>query len=599
MKKIASLFLSLVMVLAALSFETAAAEDMTLSILLPDFYPGAGWVTLEEGNPVLQAIYKATGMKLNIDWMTSADYNNYAMVRMMAGEATEVMVLQNARDPFAINLARNGYLYDLTDLIPRYRYLSQGLQSAYSNIAIDGRIYGIYRSRAYARAGIYYRNDYAAQAGISKVPANVEEFKELCRALAGLENMYAINMCSYVSGTIGIITVMFGAPYQYGVDAEGQLYPAWEDPKFQEGLDFLRELYQIGGIDPDFMTISASNWDAAERSNPPKALMRLDCLDNGYRYEEWLEANAGVDPAHPVVTLLTALPNSEGKIQIWPQNIGSSGEIVITEMTDKNKLPAILSFLDWCNSAEGQMILKYGVEGETYWYHSDGKRYTYPEGEEENAEQYNTNTRKVMRSLSQLSMGVNGDLAPAETQSPLREWYNQNLLDNGKYVIANPCLTLDSNTSNEIGATLDYDIEAAQIMYITGQIDLDGLRSVYRNWYDQGGLTMLGEYQTEYEKTGLDRLWANKVILPDGLLEIQDEAFLGNTSLGDVVIQEGCRSIGARAFANAKGASISLPASLTAIDDTAFENAVFTSIYVAAGSYAEQWCQNKGLPTKN
>ena len=180
------------------------------------------------------------------------------------------------------------------------------------------------------------------------MPTTVQEFKDLCMALVNLGETYVINWCDYYEGTIGIMTVISGAPYKYGVNEEGKIYPAFEDPHFQEGLDFLRDLYAAGGIDPNFMTIESGNWDDAERSTPPKALMRLDCLDNGYRYEEWLETNAGVDPANPVVTLLTALPDKNGNIQIWPQNTGASGEIVITKKVSEEKLPAVLKFLYQC-----------------------------------------------------------------------------------------------------------------------------------------------------------------------------------------------------------------------------------------------------------
>ncbi len=501
MKKIVSLLLCLAMVLSVMSFAAAEAkEEMTLNVMLPDFYSDSDWVTLENGNPVLQAIYEATGVKLNITWVPNSGYGE--MTSLTLADPTnmpEVMVIQGPRDAITISSARAGAFWDLTDLIPQYEYLAQGQESTYNNTAIDGRLYGIYRARAYARAGIYYRNDYAAQAGITSVPTNVAEFKDLCFALAGLDNMYCINMCKYVAGTIGYTTVMFGAPYQYGVNAEGKIYPAFEDEKFQEGLDFLRELYAAGGIDPNFMTIESGNWDDAERSNPPKALMRLDCLDNGYRYEEWLEANAGVDPANPVVTLLTALPNDEGKIQIWPQNTGASGEIVVTKAVSEEKLPAVLKFLNWCNSAEGQTLLNCGIQDVTYWIHSDGYRYTYPEGEQENSSKYDTYTKTVHHSLNQLGMNVNGDLTPPTAQTLLRKQYNQNLLDNAKYVISNPCLTFDSETNTLMGTTLATDVEDAQVQYIAGKIDLAGLKAAYEDWYSMGGDMIIEEFQAEYD----------------------------------------------------------------------------------------------------
>lgn len=502
MKKIVALLLCLAMLLSMASF-AAAEEDMTLNIMLPDFYSDSEWVTLEAGNPVLQAIYEATGVKMNITWVPNSGYGEMTSLTLADSKnMPEVMVMQGPRDAITISSARAGAFWDLTDLIAQYPNLAAGQQSTYDNTAIDGRVYGIYRARAYARAGIYYRNDYAAKAGVDKVPTTVQEFKDLCMAMANnLDDVYVINMCKYVAGTIGITTVMCGAPYQYGVDAEGKLYPAFEDEHFQEGLDFLRDLYAAGGIDPNFMTIESGNWNDAERSNPPKALMRLDCLDNGYRYQEWLQENMGASnvEGEEIVTLLTALPYEEGKIQIWPQNTGASGEIVITKAVSEEKLPKVLAFLDWCNSAEGQTLLNCGLQDVTYWIHADGYRYTYPEGEETNSAQYANYTNTVQHSLNQLGMNVNGDLTPATAATPLRAWYNQNLIDNAKYVIADPCLTLDSETNTLMGKTLADDVEAAQVQYIAGKIDLNGLKAAYQEWYDMGGDMILAEYQAAYD----------------------------------------------------------------------------------------------------
>ncbi len=505
MKKLVSLVLALAMALSLMSFAAAEAkEEITLNVMLPDFNSDADWVTLEDGNPILQKIYEATGVKLNITWVPDSGYGEQTTLTLADSKnMPEVMVMQGVRDAIMIKSARDGAFWDLTDFVndaENYPNLAAGTKTVYDNIAVDGRIYGIYRARAYARAGIYYRNDYAAQAGYAEPPKNVEEFKDMCLKMAALdENTYVFNMCKYVAGTIGIMTVMNGAPYQYGVDADGKIYPAFEDEAFQEALDFMRELYAAGGIDPDFMTIESGNWNDAERSDPVKALMRLDCLDNGYRYQEWLEQNKGADPENPIVTLLTALPDKNGNIQIWPQNIGASGEVVITKAVPEEKLPAVVKFLDWTSSAEGQTLLGCGLEGVTYWIHEDGYRYTYPEGSQEDTAATDAYTKTVQHSLNQLGTNVNGDLTPPTAPTILRSQYNENLTANAQYVISNPCYTLDSEENNLNGAALNQTIEDAQVQYIAGKIDLEGLKTVYEEWHIGGGDIILQEYQAAYD----------------------------------------------------------------------------------------------------
>ena len=94
---------------------------------------------------------------------------------------------------------------------------------------------------------------------------------------------------------------------------------------------------------------------------------------------------------------------------------------------------------------------------------------------------------------------MNGDLTPATEQTILRAWYNDNLANNAKYVIANPCLTLDSETNNLSGTTLNQDVEDAQVQYIAGKIDLAGLKEAYANWYAGGGTEILAEFQAAYD----------------------------------------------------------------------------------------------------
>ena len=96
-------------------------------------------------------------------------------------------------------------------------------------------------------------------------------------------------------------------------------------------------------------------------------------------------------------------------------------------------------------------------------------------------------------------MNVNGDLTPPTAATPLRAWYAQNLIDNAQYVITNPCLTLDSETNNLMGATLNQEVEDAQVQYIAGKIDLEGLKAVYADWYSQGGDMILEEFQAAYD----------------------------------------------------------------------------------------------------
>ena len=93
MKKLVSLFLALALLLSVMSF-AAAEEDMTLNVMLPDFQSDSDWVTLEDGNPVLQKIYEATGVKLNITWVPDSGY----------GERTTLTLADRSRIPSMVRI---------------------------------------------------------------------------------------------------------------------------------------------------------------------------------------------------------------------------------------------------------------------------------------------------------------------------------------------------------------------------------------------------------------------------------------------------------------------------------------------------------------
>lgn len=79
------------------------------------------------------------------------------------------------------------------------------------------------------------------------------------------------------------------------------------------------------------------------------------------------------------------------------------------------------------------------------------------------------------------------------------------------------------------------------------------------------------------------------LVTPASLLTIEDEAFMGAANLNEVIIAEGIKTIGARAFASSSLRKITLPVSLESISDDAFEGCMALTVVAEAGSYAYEW----------
>ncbi len=492
MKKLVSLFLALVMALSMLSF-AAAEEPFEITVLLPDMSPLED-ADVSENNPVLKAIEEATGVRLKITYAANSTFGETLNTTMTDDNKPMLIVMTDARGTTMVNNARAGAFWDLTDYVKdteNYPNLA-GSEAVYSNISIDGRIYGIYRTRAFPRAGIYYRKDIAEQMGITKVPETLDELTALADALAAYSpDTYALNMCSYTAGTINVITVAHGAPHNWGIDENGNIYPAHKSPAYLEGLNWLRDLYAKGGIDPNFATLDSSQWDNIERNN--KAFMRFDCLDNAYRQQEWFEKNAGA--TEQLFEMVGGLKKEDGSITVWPQNAGFSGEIVVTKTVKEEDLPKVLKFLDWANTAEGQMMINWGIEGTTYWVDADGYRLTQPEDGTDMSLQVQT----IQHSLNQLGMNIAGDLCLPLRQSDLRARYAALNNELSPYAVSDPCYPFVSETNVAFGSQLSTIISDAAVQYIAGIITEDQLRAEWDRWYEEGGFMMIEEYNAAYQ----------------------------------------------------------------------------------------------------
>ena len=91
---------------------------------------------------------------------------------------------------------------------------------------------------------------------------------------------------------------------------------------------------------------------------------------------------------------------------------------------------------------------------------------------------------------------------------------------------------------------------------------------------------------------------SNKTMLSDHLTAIEAEAFM-NDNLEHVTLPSGCMSIGSRAFAgNANLVRVHIPASVTSIAADAFSDCAKLTISGEAGSYAQTYAEQHGIPFK-
>lgn len=89
--------------------------------------------------------------------------------------------------------------------------------------------------------------------------------------------------------------------------------------------------------------------------------------------------------------------------------------------------------------------------------------------------------------------------------------------------------------------------------------------------------------------------FAETVMLPDELLIIEDESFFGDSSIEEVIIPEGTERIGHKAFAYSGLITITIPDSVSFIEQDAFLGVNGITIYCSANSYARKFADECGL----
>lgn len=88
-----------------------------------------------------------------------------------------------------------------------------------------------------------------------------------------------------------------------------------------------------------------------------------------------------------------------------------------------------------------------------------------------------------------------------------------------------------------------------------------------------------------------------QVKLPASTFYVDDEAFVGNSTIQAVVAPDGLQVIGTRAFADCANLKcITLPDSVSYIAEDTFENTPDVVIFASVGSYAWQWAEKQGIP---
>lgn len=425
-------------------------------------------------------------------------YEKLALV-FASGDIPSVLVTGKSAE--FLNAVENDAFWDISEYIYDYPNLAQLPEAVFQNASINGKLYGVPRSRDLGRNGFGYRLDWLNNLGL-KEPETIDELYDMLNGFTyddpdgnGKDDTYGLGVTSY-TGVWDIMQVWFGVPNGWGLDANGDLTPAHMTEEYNNALKWFRKIYSEGLVNPDFDLVAAGDWDTVLlRSGVAGA--SADVVDRFRRNQEYFEGE-GI----PAETMIIGAVDAGYGLRTFP-TAGYADVIAISKQKVKTEeeLKRVLQFINDMNDAEMLKLLEFGFEGESYKVDENGYGVLLTEEEKTELGVPLYDFRKGMNQLLSYYISPEEEAKRLITEPPTSEIRLMEAAvkqENAKYAVANPGASYTSPTQVELGSVLDPIMADARIAYIKGLIDDVGLQEAKDQWLRSGGETVIKEINELY-----------------------------------------------------------------------------------------------------
>jgi putative aldouronate transport system substrate-binding protein len=442
--------------------------------------------------PQKAEVWKFAEDKFNMDYESmGVPDNSYAeklAVTVASGDMPDAMVWTKYPDPEFNKLVKQGAFLQLDDYIKPATNIQKIPQAIWDNIKVEGKIYGIPRPRALNRAAVIIRKDWLNNLGLP-IPKTVDDFYKTAVKFTtddpdknGKNDTFGVVMGENVSHQ-DPLWMAFDTGNGWRPMEDGTLMSADITPGRKQTLDWLRKLYQEGGIDKDFPVLK--NTQVWEKLMSGKAGIMIGGQTSDFA--KYVENLTKVDPMSELI-MISPPVGPTGKFGFM-ETTGFFGEIVLpaTLSKDKDKVKRIIDFLDFQASDEGYAMGRFGIEGVHYTKNPDGTLKVNNEKLKADGSPF------VHNAYDPYQYVVTS--APADVQKKQKE-----NLDTVKDMgIKNPAVSYLSPTSTEKGADLVKMRDEYFVKIVMGKLPIDAFDQYVKEWKSQGGEQMTKEVNEWYK----------------------------------------------------------------------------------------------------
>lgn len=437
----------------------------------------------------------------DIEWIFYDMNMYYEKLPLIFASGDIPTVLVTGKSAEFMNAVENDAFWELSDYIYDYPNLAQLSEAVYQNASINGKLYGVPRSRDLGRNGFGYRLDWLNNLGL-KEPETIDELYDMLVGFTyddpdgnGVDDTVGLGITDY-AGPWDIMQTWFGVPNGWGIDANGDLVPAHLTEEYKTALKWFRKLYSEGLVNQDFNQVASGDWDTVLlRSGVAGA--SADVVDRFRRNQEYFETE-GI----PAETKIIGSVDAGKGLYTFP-TAGYADMIVISKSKVKTEeeLRRVLQFINDMNDAEMLKLIEFGYEGVSYQLDENGYGVYLTEEEKTALGVPLYNFRDGMNQLLAYFISPEEQekrLLPVPATSEIRLMEAAVKEENAKYAVINYGASYTSDTYVELKEVLDEIIAEARINYITGTIDDVGLQEALDQWKRSGGDTVVKEMNELY-----------------------------------------------------------------------------------------------------
>lgn len=375
MKKPVSLLLCLVMVLSLLSFSGALAADATVVTML---YSDNANYPLKNDWMVFQIIEEKCGVTFDIISVPESDYAVKTQTILNSGDLPDILTKTNPSS----EMIESGLLLPISkyaDQMPNYTaYLEKyGVDKNMDMYRqADGEYYFLpikaltepqQEQQWLVRYDVFQANDIPIPTTLDELAQALRTLKELYPDSVGITNRFGTgNLLRSLGPAFGISA---GWNLGQGVGfnkADETWYFTPTSQGYKDMLIYLNGLYNDGTLDPEWATLDTAVYE--QYIVQGKTFVMVDWTQNKVRYNAAGVANNPdyyVGPVYP-------LTGYEGNYALGEVNMFTQYWALSAAVADKPYFDKVLAFIDWCYTDEAEMLLTFGIEGETYQLNDSG-----------------------------------------------------------------------------------------------------------------------------------------------------------------------------------------------------------------------------------